>query len=227
VPVVLGYLPAAFAFGIAARGAGLGTTETVLMSLIVYSGASQFALVGLLASGASLLVAAGTGLVLGVRHLLYGPALAGRLRPLPAKRAALAAFGLTDEVFAVASARLPDGKLPDGRDRPSGYGWLLGLELGAYASWTLGSWVGAVAGEAVAGAAPSLSAALAFALPALFVALLFSLVGSSGGRTPVLVAVLAAALAAAALHLAGLGGWSVPAAGIVGPFVGLLSARRR
>jgi predicted branched-subunit amino acid permease len=46
VPVVVGYLPAAVAFGVAARGAGLSTAETLLMSLIVYSGTSQFALVG-------------------------------------------------------------------------------------------------------------------------------------------------------------------------------------
>jgi len=51
--VVVGYLPTAVAFGVAVQSAGLNATETVLMSLIVYSGASQFALVGLLAAGAS------------------------------------------------------------------------------------------------------------------------------------------------------------------------------
>lgn len=220
-PIVLGYLPAAFAFGIAAGSAGLGAVETVLMSLIVYSGASQFALVGLLSSGASLVVAAGTALVLGSRHLLYGPALAPRLRPLGARRASLAAFGLTDEAFAVAAAKLPGGGA-------GGYGWLLGLELGAYASWVVGSWVGASAGGAVAGAVPSLSASLAFALPALFVALLASLLGSARdggeGRLPVYGAILAAGFVAASLHLAGLGSWSVPAAGVAGPVAGLLLA---
>jgi len=222
-PVVLGYLPAAFAFGVAAGGAGLSAAETVLMSAIVYSGASQFALVGLLSSGASLVVAGATALVLGARHLLYGPALAPQLRPLGARRASLAAFGLTDEVFAVAAARLPGGGA-------AGYGWLLGLEFGAYASWVLGSLFGASAGGAVAGAVPSLSAALSFALPALFVALLASLLGTArdggGERRPVYGAVLAAGLVAAALHLAGLGSWSVPAAGVAGPAVGLLLPRR-
>ena len=52
-PIVVGYLPAAVAFGVAARGADLGIAETVAMSLIVFSGASQFALAGLLAAGAS------------------------------------------------------------------------------------------------------------------------------------------------------------------------------
>jgi predicted branched-subunit amino acid permease len=187
------------------------------MSAIVYSGASQFALVGLLASGASLAVAAGTVLVLGARHVLYGPALAPRLRSLSARRASLAAFGLTDEAFAVASARLPGG--------PSGYGWLLGLELGAYASWVGGSWVGVAAGEAVARTLPSVSAALAFALPALFVALLVPLLGAAGRRLPVAGAVLVAGAVAATMHLSGLGTWSVPAAGVAGPVVGLLLGR--
>ncbi|MDP9425694.1 MAG: AzlC family ABC transporter permease [Actinomycetota bacterium] len=75
LPVVVGYVPAAIAFGVAARGAGLGTTEALLMSLIVYSGASQFAIVGLVAAGVPWLVTAATALVLGARHVIYGPSL--------------------------------------------------------------------------------------------------------------------------------------------------------
>ncbi len=223
VPVVVGYLPAAVAFGVAAQSAGLNATETVLMSLIVYSGASQFALAGLLAAGASWLAMAAIGLVLGIRHVLYGPSLVPHLRRLDTARAAVAAFGLTDEVFAVASVKLTPGQTP-----LTGFGWLLGLETGAYVSWTLGSWIGAVAGTAVVSALPSLAPALSFALPALFVALLVSLVRPGGpepGRrvpVPVVGAVLAAGVVAAALHLAGLGSWSVPAADVAGPAVGLL-----
>ena len=223
VPVVVGYLPTAVAFGVAVQSAGLNATETVLMSLIVYSGASQFALVGLLAAGASWLAMAAIGLVLGIRHVLYGPSLVPHLRRLDTARAAVAAFGLTDEAFAVASV-----KLTPGQASLMGFGWLMGLETGAYVSWTLGSWIGAVAGTAVASALPSLAPALSFALPALFVALLVSFVRPGGpepGRSvpvPVASAVLAAGVVAAALHLAGLGSWSVPAAGGDGPAVGLL-----
>ena len=112
VPVVVGYLPAAVAFGVAAQSAGLNATETLLMSLIVYSGASQFALAGLLAAGASWLAMAAIGLVLGIRHVLYGPSLVPHLRRLDTARAAVAAFGLTDEVFAVTSVKLTPGQTP-------------------------------------------------------------------------------------------------------------------
>ena len=80
VPIAVGYLPAGFAFGVAARQAGLVPAEATLKSLIVYSGSSQFALLSLLASGASWAAMLIIPLVLSLRHLLYGPALAPRLR---------------------------------------------------------------------------------------------------------------------------------------------------
>jgi predicted branched-subunit amino acid permease len=169
---------------------------------------------------------AAISLVLGVRHMLYGPSLAPNLRRIDTSRAAAAAFGLTDEVFAVASAMLPR--------RPLGtnLGRLVGLGTSAYASWALGTWIGAVAGSAVVGALPSLAPALSFALPALFVALLVSLVRSTGPATggapsSVMGAILVAAAVAATLYLAGLESWSVPAAGVTGPAVGLLIQRGR
>jgi len=196
------------------------------MSLIVYSGASQFAIVGLAAAGASWLVMAAISLVLGVRHVLYGPSLAPHLRRMSTGRAAIAAFGLTDEVFAVASVKLAR------RPPSANFGWLLGLETGAYTSWALGSWIGGVAGTVVVATLPSLASALSFALPALFVALLVSLVSAedSGAWSvphPVAGAVLVAAIVAAVFYSVGLKSWSVPAAGVAGPAVGLLLGRGR
>ncbi len=217
LPVVVGYVPAAIAFGVAARGAGLGTTEALLMSLLVYSGASQFAIVGLVAAGVPWLVTAATALVLGARHVIYGPSLAPHLRGLTPRRSALAAFGLTDEVFAVAASSLPG--------KPTGLGWMLGLELGAYTSWALGTLLGAAAGAALVGAFPLLAPALSFALPALFVALLVSMMKALAGgtRKPLVATILAAGVVATALHLADLEAWSITAAGVVGPAVGLLA----
>lgn len=134
------------------------------------------------------------------RHLLYGASLAPRLRRLGPSRAALGAFGLTDEVFAVCSARM-DRKL-------IGFGWLLGLEVGAYASWVAGTWIGATGGAVVRDTLPSLRPALSFALPALFLALLVLLLaGPVGGpsRSRTAVAAAAAAVTAAILHLMGWG----------------------
>ena len=171
VPIVLGYLPAAVAFGVAARAAGLNAIEAVMMSLVVFSGASQFALVGLVVAGASWFVMATISLVLGARHVLYGPSLAPHLRGTTTGRAAAAAFGLTDEVFAVAFTKLSERR-PVGRTLRTDFSYLLGLGMGAYVSWALGTWIGAVVGTAVAVALPpfhprSLSPCPHFSLPCL------------------------------------------------------------
>ncbi len=127
-PIALGYFPVAVAFGALGAQAGLGPLWVQLTSLLVFAGASQFALVGLLAQGVPPLLAALLGLLLNLRHAFYGPALRPYLKGGP-----LEAFFLTDEVFAVALRALPG--LPPGERR----GYFLGLGLGAYLSWNLGT----------------------------------------------------------------------------------------
>ena len=51
LPIVAGYLPVGFAFGVAAESVQMGTLAAVFTSLFIYAGASQFALVGLLKDG--------------------------------------------------------------------------------------------------------------------------------------------------------------------------------
>ena len=100
LPIVLGYFPIAFSFGVAATRAGLSGAEATFLSLVIYAGASQFLALALVTSGAPVLVAAFTLIAMNVRHVLYGPALMraagrdGRRRPPWAW-----AWGLTDEVF--------------------------------------------------------------------------------------------------------------------------------
>ena len=118
--LVVGYFPAAVAFGVVAAQAGLSTPEALLVSGIVFAGASQFALVGLLSAGAPALVAALTAVFLNLRHLLYGPAIAPYLRNFGTARTAVGSLGLTDEVFAVAAGALPR--------KGATLGWLMILE---------------------------------------------------------------------------------------------------
>lgn len=61
----------------------------------------------MLAAGSSLWVAALTVMAMDVRHVLYGPSLRSRIQhAMSKKKTALWAFGLTDEVFAAATAKL-------------------------------------------------------------------------------------------------------------------------
>ena len=72
VPVLTGYLVLGFGFGIILKSAGYGILLTFVMSLLIYAGSMQYVAVGLLTSGASLITAALTTLMVNARHLFYG-----------------------------------------------------------------------------------------------------------------------------------------------------------
>ncbi|HBV5798573.1 TPA: AzlC family ABC transporter permease, partial [Klebsiella pneumoniae] len=96
LPIVISYLPVAFAFGLNATRLGFTPLESLFFSCIIYAGASQFVITAMLAAGSSLWVAALTVMAMDVRHVLYGPSLRSRIRSaLDKKKTALWAFGLT------------------------------------------------------------------------------------------------------------------------------------
>jgi 4-azaleucine resistance transporter AzlC len=170
VAIAAGYVPVAFAFGLTTVQLGLGVEWAVAISAIVYAGASQFVLVSLVAAGGGPLAVVATVWLLNARHLLYGGVVAGQLAQATRPRAPAAlAFGLTDEVFACAAARLPT-LAPEQRA-----GWLAGVQAGAYVSWVAGTWLGAQTGVALVERTPLLREALQFVLPALFLTLLLQL----------------------------------------------------
>ncbi|MBL9064027.1 AzlC family ABC transporter permease [Tabrizicola sp.] len=197
LPIVMGYFPIAFSFGVAATRAGFTEVEASALSLIIYAGASQFLALALLSSGAPVLVAAFTLIAMNLRHLLYGPALMREAGEEATTRLAWAwAWGLTDEVFGQAL-----GALARGQKFSEPY--MFGLGLGAYASWVSGTVVGAFAGGGALEGWPAVNAGLGFMLPALFLALLLSIL--SRRQVPV-IAVAAAATVAGTLALSATSG---------------------
>lgn len=169
LPIVMGYFPIAFSFGVAATRAGLSWGEAVMLSLVIYAGASQFFALVLVTSGVPWLVATFTLIAMNLRHLLYGPALMKEAGAGASKRYAwIWAWGLTDEVFGQAL-----GALAKGRKFSESY--MFGLGLAAYAAWVTGTAVGAWAGGGALDGYPALSAGLGFMLTALFLALLMSI----------------------------------------------------
>lgn len=169
VPLILGYFPISFSFGVAATRAGLSQGEAFALSLIVYSGAAQFVAVALISAGAPLAVAVFTLAAMNLRHVLYGPALMKRVGPgVTLRYARLWAFGLTDEVFGAALGALARG-------RRFSEPFMFGLGIGAYGAWLAGTALGALAGGGALERWPAVSAGLGFMLPALFLALLLSI----------------------------------------------------
>ena len=130
VPIAIGYVPIAIAFGILARQAGLRAGEALGMSAIVYAGASQFASLSLIAGSSSPLAIALATLVLNFRHFLMSASLVQRL---PARAPAALGLGVTDETFVVAMA-----------EERLTLTFFLGLIVPVYLSWSTGTIIGAV-----------------------------------------------------------------------------------
>lgn len=184
LPIVLGYAPIAFSFGVAATRAGLSEAEAVMLSFVIYAGASQFLALALVTSGAPVLVAAFTLIAMNLRHVLYGPALMRQAGADASRRHAWAwAWGLTDEVFGQALGALARGQR---FSEP----YMFGLGLAAYGAWTGGTAAGAWAGGGALDRWPAVSAGLGFMLTALFLSLLLSVLSRATLR-PVVVAALA------------------------------------
>ena len=149
------------AFGAAAVGAGLDVGQAVALSALMFTGASQFALVGVLGAGGGALAALGSALLLGTRNTIYGVRLAPLLRPRGGLRRAGAAHWVIDETTAMAVAA-PDREL--GRLAF----WVTGATI--YLGWNATTLVGALGAGALGETA---QAALDSVVPAAFLALLW------------------------------------------------------
>jgi 4-azaleucine resistance transporter AzlC len=207
LPVVFGYLPIGFAFGILARKAGISTANTLAMSVLVYAGSAQLIAVGLFASGASPFGIILTTFVVNLRHLLMSAALSPYLRTWKKALIAVFAFELTDETFGLHSVRFPQEGARPGEAIP--------INIISQASWIAGTLLGVVAGNLVADVRPF---GLDYALVAMFVALL---VFQIKGNKTLAVAVLSGLLSTAFL-LAGISQWNVILATLVGATFGVL-----
>jgi len=161
VPVILGYFPLGFAFGLLfVEHVGLPWGYALAMSLIVFAGASQFLAVGLLAAGASVVEISVATFILNARHAFFGLSVLERWRGAGAKKFFLI-YWLTDETYALmTSLKAP----PDTRETDF-HLLISGIN---YSTWCIGSAAGALAGEAMSFDTTGMD----FALTALFAVLL-------------------------------------------------------
>ncbi|MCY0946910.1 AzlC family ABC transporter permease [Streptomyces antarcticus] len=172
-----------FAFGVTAAGAGISTLQACVLSLLVFTGASQFALVGALAAGGNPFTAAAGAFFLGTRNAFYGLRLS-QLLAFPRPVRPLAAHWVIDETTAVALAQ------PDRKSARLGF-TVTGLTL--YVLWNLTTLLGALGAEAIG---DTRAWGLDAAGPAVFLALLAPMLKTSTERT---VAALALVLGLAFL----------------------------
>jgi 4-azaleucine resistance transporter AzlC len=189
-------------FGALASSADFSVSIMVALSLLVFAGGAQFLVVAVIAAGGSPVAAVLGGLLLNARHVPFGLAVAEVIgRSWPARL--LGAHVLVDEVVAFARAQ------GDPRQARQAY-WLLGAAL--FASWNIGTVLGALAGAAVPD--PAL-----FGVDAAFPAALFALLlPTLRGAVTIRVAAVGALLALAATP------WLPPGMPVLVALVGLAVA---
>ena len=195
-------------FGAVGVTSGLDVLQTCALSLLMFTGASQFALVGVLGAGGSAVSGALTALLLGTRNTLYGLRMAPLLGYSGWRRAA-AAHVLIDESTAMAVNR------PDRDLARTGF-WTTGATI--LVLWNLTTLLGAVAGEQLG---DPRDLGLDAAVGAAFLALLWPRLSSPAAR---LTAVLAALVAAGAVSVTPAGVPVLVAAGVA-VLVGALTPR--
>ncbi|MEP7089548.1 MAG: AzlC family ABC transporter permease [Nocardioidaceae bacterium] len=196
-------------FGAIAVAAGLSVPQACAMSLLMFTGASQFALVGVIASGGAPLSGALTALLLGSRNTLYGLRLAPLL-DLHGWRRTGAAHVLIDESTAMSVNR-------DSTSAARAGFWSTGISV--FVLWNLATFAGALAGTALGDPrADGLVAAVGGA----FLALLWPRLRTTPNRV---VAVLAAALALGLVPVTEAGVPVLAAAGVA-VVAGLVPRRR-
>jgi len=127
------------AFGAAGVTAGFSILQTCLLSILLFSGASQFAVVGIMGAGGSAVSAIATSTLLGFRNALYGLQMAPILKVKGMKRI-LAAQITIDESTAVATLQENDA------DRRRGF-YITGI--GVYVFWNLFTFLGALGASAI------------------------------------------------------------------------------
>jgi predicted branched-subunit amino acid permease len=159
LPIALGYVPVSFTFGLMAVTGGIPVWMAVFMSLSNLTSAGQFAGANLIIMGAGYLEITLTTLVINLRYMLMSLSLTQRLdKSMNLPKRLLVGYGVTDEIFTVASMEQNTLSFP----------YLMGLIIGPVIGWTTGTALGAVISAALP---ESLSNAMGIALYGMFIAI--------------------------------------------------------
>ncbi len=207
--VVLGAAVGLFGvtFGVLAVSAGLTVAQAVVMSLLVFTGASQFAAIAVVASGGSPAATMAPALLLAARNGIYGLALHPHLKGSVFRRL-LAAHLVIDESTAMALGQA------EPRHREPAF-WVAGLSV--FVFWNIGTVAGAIGGDALGD--PE-AWGLDAAFPAGFIVLMRPHISRRAGKV---AAATGALIALASIPFLPAGGPII--AGALGALVGLVVAR--
>lgn len=211
LPIGLGYLSVSFAFGITAVKMGIPVIAAILISMTCVTSAGQVAGITAIASGGGFIEIALAQLIINLRYSLMSLSLSQKLcRKYSLFHRLTTSFGVTDEVFAVASARTEKVTPP----------YMYGLITLPYIMWSAGTALGALLG----GILPDfVTSALGIAIYGMFIAIVVP--PARRFKRVLVVALMAAALSCAFKFLPFLdflGGFSVIICTVIAAAAGAL-----
>lgn len=170
--VALGLIPLGLAFGLLLTQMGFAWWWAPIFSLLIYAGSMEFLALNLVTAGVGPVSAAVTGFMVNFRHIFYGLTFPRDLVRGGAGRA-YSTYALTDESYAIASARRPRSGVQ-----------VLTIQAFCQSMWILPGIVGALVGEVI----PAGIQGMEFALVALFVVLAWETFRNSRDLSLVLIA---------------------------------------
>lgn len=212
LPIMLGYLSVAFAFGMLGTESGLPVWAPTLISLTSFTGTGQFVGVTMLSNGVALLEITITIFIINIRYFLMSLSLSQKLEDeIPLWQRLIIAFGNTDEIYAVSMQQ--KGLLK--------FRYMVGLILSAYSGWVGGTIIGSVASSVLPQAIIS---ALGIAIFAMFIAIIIPPAKKS---KPIVIVILIAVIMRCLFQFVpGLNqissGWAVIICGVTASLAGAL-----
>ncbi len=210
IPIALGYLSVSFGFGITAANEGLSPWIALLISMTNLTSAGQVAGLSIIVAGGSYFEIALAEFIINLRYALMSLALSQKAdKTLTTPHRLTTAFGITDEIFAVASGRYSEVSCH----------FLYGLILLPFLGWSAGTLCGGIAGNILPA---RLCSALGIAIYGMFFAIIIP--PSRDSRGILTVVLLAAALSCAIKYIplfAGIStGFSIIICGVISAVVG-------
>lgn len=180
IPVAMGYLPAGIAFGVLAQVAGIPVWASILLSIVLYAGAAQYACLPMLSAGLPVGSIATNIAAINLRHVFYAVPL---LQSLPQQKIArtYCLFALTDETFSVLTSLPPSSR----------QALILPISLFNQSWWVVATIIGGMIGTALNDLVPHLD----FALVCLFAILAYEQFQTIQRYFPIVIAIVAVMIA--------------------------------
>ena len=157
-PILMGYFPVSFTYGIMASNGGVDPLIALTIALTNFTSAGQFIGTNVIISNGTFLEVGIATFVVNIRYALMSLSLSQRIVKMPLYKKLIISFGITDEIFAVAA--LEKEKV--------NFSYMMGLTLMPYLSWAIGTVTGAYFSTLLP---PKLQNAMGIALYGMFLAL--------------------------------------------------------